>query len=151
MTFSPKDKGIIGTIDYRSTPTIGGLPAIPATLFRPSPIFLTLTPGDRLTIAHIVGVTGRIVSIVRTVATMLTASRANVLKPNHSTTAIANHNPYLFLSYSLYRYSTSRSLNVKQKKSVKKLFFVARYLLWHEICYVCHFGSFRRRSAILAG
>jgi hypothetical protein len=41
-------------------------------------------------------------------------------------------------------------LNVKQKKSAEKLFFVAQHLLWHEICYICHFGSLRGRSAILA-
>jgi hypothetical protein len=81
---------------------------------------------------------------------MLSASRANILKPNHSTTAIAIHNPYFFLSYSLYRYSTVRSLNVKEKKSAEKLFFVAQYLLWHEICYICHFGRSAAPPAILA-
>lgn len=94
--FSPKDKGIIGTIDYKSTPIARGLPAVPPVFLAEHLIFLTLTPGDRLPIAHIVGVTSRIVTIVRTDLTMLAASRTNILKSNHRTTAIACH-----LSFSL--------------------------------------------------
>jgi hypothetical protein len=83
---------------------------------------------------------------------MLAASRANILKPNLNSTAIANHNPYLFLSYSLYRYSTARSLNVKEKKIGEKIIFygmifaLAQHLLhlpfWQLARAICHFGSF---------
>jgi hypothetical protein len=73
-------------------------PTIPTILFAEHFLFLTLTPSNRLTIAHIVSITGSIIPVIRTGAAMLTATGANILKPNHSTTAIANHR-YLFLSY----------------------------------------------------
>jgi hypothetical protein len=133
-----------------------GLPSIPTILFAEHFIFLTLTPRDRLTIAHIVGVTGRIITVIRTIHTMLTASRANVLKPNHSTTAIANHRYLFFLLLISVFYGSI--LECQLKKIGGKIFCfgmafaLAQDLLilpfWQFSPPICHFGSF---SAILAG
>jgi hypothetical protein len=83
-------------------PTYGGLPSISTALILPSPIFLDLTAGERGAVTRQVCVTSSIVTIVRTTLTMLTATRANILIPNHRTTAIANHFLSLFLSLSSY-------------------------------------------------
>jgi hypothetical protein len=138
ITFSPKDKGIIETRDYKSTPIARGLPAIPPVFLAEHLIFLTLTPRDWLTIAHIVGVTSRIVTIVRSDFTMLTAPRANILKPHHSTATIACH---FLVPFFLCHDHTLCIVKSKRKKSVeKKDFYGTRFalpilqMIWHEIC-----------------
>jgi hypothetical protein len=116
-----------------------GLPSIPTVFLTKHLIFLTLTPGDRLTIAHIVGVTGRIITVIRTIHTMLTAARANVLKPNLDSTAIANHRYLFFLLLISVFYGSILECQLK-KISEKNILF------WHGICSGTRFA----RSAILA-
>jgi hypothetical protein len=64
---------------------------------------------------------------------MLTTTRANILKTNHSTTAIAKHLSFSLSLLPLYRHYTVPYFNVKEKKSWKKYFFVAQDLLMADL------------------
>jgi hypothetical protein len=61
---------------------------------------------------------------------MLSTTGANILKPNHSTTAIANH---CQLPFFLFHHHTFHIDNCKRKKLEQKNIFVAQDLL-------CQFG-----------
>jgi hypothetical protein len=82
---------------------------------------------------------------------MLTATGANIIEPDRSTTAIANH----FLSpYFLYRYFTGQNLDCKQNLSenqniiscqTKKIICGTRFAdlpFWQFSRPGCHFGSY---------
>jgi hypothetical protein len=82
---------------------------------------------------------------------MLTATGADILKINRSTTAITHHHS-LSLSYtSIIHILSVFARKKKRKNSLRKISPASIWqLVWHEICSACHFGSFCPISAILA-
>jgi len=74
---------------FDHNPHYGGLPSILSTSLIPRVLFTTLRAGHRL-VAQFPRIASRIVPVVRTI-TMLATTRANILKPNRSTTAITQH------------------------------------------------------------
>jgi len=163
--FSPANDGFYQKVSDHTTPTTGGLPSILTASLIPTFLLPTLTITHRL-VAKAPRILGRIVSIIgivetiltttlhtihlESLLTMLTTTRANILKPNLSTTAIAKHflSPLLLISV-FYR----SNLECQTEKKWREKYFVAQDLLgavWYNICSVCHFGRPGGRSAILA-
>jgi hypothetical protein len=93
---------------------------------------LTLATSDRRTIPLVIGIDSSIVAIIATVEAdfaVFLAPRANITHHNPNIAAIAKHLSFSLSLLPLYRHYTVPYLNVKEKKSWKKYFFVAQYLL----------------------